>query len=137
MIINVSETLFKGRYRHSFREIDNTKLHNTCNLSCISPWKISYVCTCICGKGETVVLEGAWENRFCFRKIKIISTVRPCETWFNRNCRTAHAPEIKPINLLPIELSVWYYYIISLFESLVYDFQYCLLIHVDLYVNYT
>lgn len=33
-VLKRSETLlFKGRYRHSFREIDNTKLHNTCNLS--------------------------------------------------------------------------------------------------------
>lgn len=32
-VLKRSETLFKGRHRHSFREIDNTKLHNTCNLS--------------------------------------------------------------------------------------------------------
>lgn len=34
-VLKRSETLlFKGRYRHSFREIDNpTKLHNTYNLS--------------------------------------------------------------------------------------------------------
>lgn len=36
-VLKRSETLFKGRYRHSFREIDNTKLHNTCNLS--TSWK--------------------------------------------------------------------------------------------------
>lgn len=33
-VLKHSETLlFKRRYRHSFREIDNTKLHNSYNLS--------------------------------------------------------------------------------------------------------
>lgn len=60
-VLKRSETLFKGRYRHSFREIDNTKLHNTYNLF------VHHVEEFVVGNG----LKGSWE-KVLFKKKKNI-----------------------------------------------------------------
>jgi len=67
-VLKRSETLlFKGRYRHSFREIDNTKLHNTCNLS---PPRTSLVVVCGVCAGILTGRKGL-EKRFCSKIIII------------------------------------------------------------------
>lgn len=57
-VLKRSETLFKGRHRHSFREIDNTELHNTCNLSTTTR------------KSLLGRVERGLEKRFCYRREK-------------------------------------------------------------------
>lgn len=86
-VLKRSETLFKGRNRHSFREIDNTKLHNTCNLS--TTWKS------LLGRAERGLRKGfVIEEK---KKWKTITMFCLCEctreTLFNRNHSSIHAPE--------------------------------------------
>jgi len=62
--LNVPETLFKGRHRHSFREIDNTRLHNARrNSSTARTRKRVYIRALCRGEGNADGSKGGWRRK--------------------------------------------------------------------------
>lgn len=105
-VLKRSETLlFKGRYRHSFREIDNTKLHNTCNLS--PPWRADKI------GGGVVCARVYWRVEKGLRKgfvRKIIIRMR------NKNKTFLYAYSFVRVNVH----NIMYIYIICIYATKLY-----------------